>query len=1016
MNNQPKRFLRAGIAVLALFGLNGALPAQTGAGVPDKVVQNLEYRNIGPTRGGRVTTVAGAADQEGTFYMGATGGGVWKTTDYGSSWKNTSDGYFTSPSIGAIRVAPSNNDIVYVGTGSDGIRSNVIIGKGMYRSADAGKTWDFIGLEKTYQIGAVEVHPENPDLVYVAAIGNPFGPNPERGVYRTKDGGKTWEQVLFVSDQLGAADLEFSPNDPNTLYATLWYGERKPWTIISGGEKMGGVYKSTDGGDTWKKLEAGLPSGLFGKADLAVSAAAPDRVYVLIEAPEGEGGVYRSDDRGENFSLVSTFAPLLDRPFYYCNLDADPNNADLLFGSSTQFWVSSDAGKNWKRTSTPHGDNHDIWIHPKDSRVWVQSNDGGANVTRDGGKTWSTQENQSTAELYQVEVDDQFPYWLYAGQQDNSTIAIPSLPPYDPTAGYSQFWTAVGGCETGPVVPKPGDPDIVYANCKGRFGVYNKRTGQEQQYYVGATNIYGHNPKDLKFRFQRVAPIHVSPHNPDVVYHTSQYVHKTMDDGKTWEIISPDLTANEPDKQVISGAPITRDVTGEEFYSTIYDIMESPVKAGVIWVGANDGPVHVTQDGGKNWTNVTPADLAPGGRIDCVEASPHQAGKAYFCSLRYQLDDFRPYIYKTEDYGKTWTLLTTGANGIPADYPVRVVREDPSRAGLLYAGTEFGMFISFDDGKNWQPFQQNLPITPITDIKVHKQDLAISTMGRGFWILDDLTQLHQLNTTAATGNTLFKPRDTYRLRYRPDNDIPTYPEAGVIIDYYLAKDAQLLQLDILDGNQQVIRSFVSSEEGLQQGDRIPDMATGFFDQGVNPSLKTSTGSHRLRWDMRHFRAWTPGRGGRYNGGPLVAPGTYTARLHIDGQSFEQSFKVLIDPRLEDNGVTAGDLEFQEELSLQIRNLSSVTNRLAQQVREKAKQSTDPKDKQTLDRINNELNTEKGRYMQPMLLDQINYLNSMLNQADQRPGKDAVDRFGELKGWYDRLQSDFDAVDKTSSQD
>lgn len=1013
MNRKTVRFLQVGIWVFALAGLMNNSFAQQAPAVPATALQNLEYRNIGPTRGGRVTAVAGAADQKGTFYMGATGGGVWKTSDFGYKWDNVSDGYFSSPSIGAITVAPSDNNIVYVGTGSDGIRSNVIIGKGMYRSADAGKSWDFIGLEKSYQIGAVEIHPDNPDVVYVAAIGNPFGPNKERGVYRSKDGGQNWEQILFVSDQIGAADLVFAPDDPNTLYATMWYGERKPWTIISGGQQMGGVYKSTDGGDTWKKLSAGLPDGLIGKADLAVSAADPDRVYVLIEAPEGEGGVYRSDDRGESFALQSTFAPLLDRPFYYCNLYADPNDADKLFGSATQFWVSADGGKNWKRASTPHGDNHDLWIHPDDSDVWIQSNDGGANITRDGGKNWSTQENQSTAELYQVEVDDQFPYWLYAGQQDNSTIAIPSLPPYDPTAGPSQYWTAVGGCETGPVVPKPGDPDIVYANCKGRFGVYNKRTGQEQQYYVGATNIYGHNPKDLKFRFQRVAPIHVSPHNPDVVYHTSQYVHKTTDDGKTWEIISPDLTANEPDKQVISGSPITRDVTGEEFYSTIYAIRESVLEPGQIWVGSNDGPVHVTRDGGKNWNNVTPKDLLPGGRIDCVEPSPHKAGKAYFTSLRYQLDDFRPYIYKTEDYGQSWTLLTDGSNGIPADYPVRVVREDPDKEGLLYAGTEFGMYISFDDGQNWQPFQQNLPITPVTDIKVYKQDLAVSTMGRGFWILDDVTQLHQLETTATT---LFKPRDSYRMRYRPSNSIPNYPEAGVIIDYHLDGEAAMVQLDILDGNKTVIRSFVSSEEGLQQGDRIPEMATGFFDQGVNPELKSGAGSHRLRWDMRHFRAWSARRGGRYNGGPMVAPGMYYAKLTVDGQSFEQPFKVLIDPRLEDNGVTAGDLELQEELSLQVRNLSSVANRLAEQVKNKAKESSDPSDKEALEKIDEEMNTAKGRYMQPMLLDQINYLNSMLNQADQKPGKDALDRHAELKAWYQRLQSDFDALDKTSSQD
>ncbi|UCF41519.1 MAG: hypothetical protein JSW43_04100, partial [Gemmatimonadota bacterium] len=661
----------------------------------------LEYRMVGPSRGGRVTAVAGHVAHPGTFYMGATGGGVWKTTDYGITWHNVSDGYFATGSIGAIRVADSDPDIVYVGTGSDGIRSNVITGRGVYRSTDAGETWEFIGLRDVGQIGAVLIHPADPDLVYIAAIGHAFGPSSERGVYRTTDGGRSWEQVLFVSDSTGAVDLEFAPDDPQTVYASMWRAERKPWTIISGARE-GGVYKSTDGGDRWTKLAGGLPDGLVGKTDLAVSAADPDVLYVLAEADPGRG-LYRSDNRGRSFRLVNQEEGLTRRPFYYLNVDADPNDPDVVYVNNEGFFKSTDGGATFRRVRTPHGDNHDMWINPENSDLFVQSNDGGANVTLDGGRTWSSQHNQPTAELYQVDVDDRFPYWLYAGQQDNTTIAVPSLPPFDAPGGPTGHWREQGGCETGPAVPKPGDPDIVYSNCKGRFGRYNVKTGQEQQYYVGAQNLYGHNPKDLMYRFQRVSPIEVSPHDPDVVYHASQYLHRSTDDGKTWETISPDLTAFRPERQMASGWPITRDITGEEHYSTIYAVEESPLAQGEIWVGANDGPVHLTRDGGATWVEVTPPDLPPEGRVQSIEPSPHRRGKAYVAVYRYLLGDWEPYIYRTTNYGETWTRLTSGTNGIPADSPTRVVREDPDREGLLYAGTEFGLFVSFDDGAHWQP-------------------------------------------------------------------------------------------------------------------------------------------------------------------------------------------------------------------------------------------------------------------------------------------------------------------------
>ncbi|MGB4974506.1 MAG: hypothetical protein WBO32_17705, partial [Cyclobacteriaceae bacterium] len=871
MTSKIFRFL---ILLLCTSGIT-QVDAQTSS-ADSTFFKALTFRNVGPTRGGRSTTVQGAEKQPGTFYMGTTGGGVWKTDDYGTNWFNISDGFFKSPSIGTIKVYQEDPKIIYVGTGSDGIRSNIIVGDGMYKSENAGKTWTHIGLDKAGQIGSVEVHPTNPNLVYVAAQGQPFNPNKERGVYRTKDGGKSWENILYVSDSVGAVDIEIAPNNPNIIYAAMWRNERKPWTIISGANKIGGIYKSVDGGDNWKKVTKGLPQGLIGKIDFAVSPADPNRLYALIEAPKEERGVYRSNDQGESFRLVNNKKQLTDRPFYYCNIDANPLNADVIYVLATNFHKSIDAGKTWGEVEPPHGDNHDMWINPSDTSQFIQSNDGGANITFNGGKSWSTQENQPTAELYQVEVDDQYPYWLYAGQQDNSTIAVPSLPPYDAPGGARAFWMAVGGCETGPAVPKPGNPNIVYSNCKGNFGVYDKRSGQERQYHVGAMNIYGHNPKDLKYRFQRVSPIYVSSHNPDVVYHGSQFLHKTTDDGVTWETISGDLTANEPGKQVISGSPITRDVTGEEYYSTLYEINESKLKEGLLWVGANDGPIHVTKDGGKNWENVTPKNLPPGGRVDCIEPSPHAEGKAYAAILRYQVGDWMPYIYKTADYGKSWTLLTTGSNGIPEGFPTRTVREDPDQEGLLYAGTEYGLFISFNDGATWQSFQQNLPVTPITDIKVFRKDLILSTMGRSFWVMDNISPIHEL-TKAKESKTayLYQPEDALRLRHRgtKKSDTPYYPDAGVTIDYTLkTKPTQEIKLEILNPDNRVVRTFTSEAPPKDTTKVGVDMATGFETKKSKGDLSKEEGTHRFRWDLYHEGPWDKDPARSLRGGPMVRPG------------------------------------------------------------------------------------------------------------------------------------------------
>ena len=956
--------------------------------------KNLKYRNVGPTRGGRVTTVHGVESQENVFYMGTTGGGLWKTTDFGNNWSNISDGFFKSPSIGAINVFQSNPDIVYVGTGSDGLRSNIIVGKGIYKSVDAGKNWSHIGLEGVGQIGAVEIHPSDPDIIYVAAIGQPFMKSDERGLYKSADGGGSWEKILYLSDSIGIVDIEFAPDDPNTIYAASWRAERKPWTIISGSTN-GGAYKSDDAGVTWKKINLGIDSKYIGKIDFAVSKSDPDRLFVMVEASGGKGGLYKSEDRGESFEHMNSREELVNRPFYYLNIESNPLNSDILYSSANRFMISRDAGKSWKSYSTPHGDNHDIWINPGDTSIWIQSNDGGANITFNSGKTWSTQFNQPTAEIYQVEVDDQYPYWLYGGQQDNySTISVPSMPPYSLQAGPNAYIRDTGGCETGPAVPRPGNHNIVYSNCKGRFGVFNKITGQEKQYYVGASNMYGHNPRDLKYRFQRVSPIHVSPHNPNKVYHASQFLHVTYDEGVTWETISPDLTAFESDKQVISGSPITRDITGEEFYSTIYSVRESPIVKGVIWVGANDGPVHLTLNGGKNWTDVTPNKKIKGGRVDSIEPSSHNSAKAFVTILRYQLGDWRPYIYRTYNNGDTWDLIT---EGIPNNFPVRVLREDPVREGLLFAGTEFGMFISFDDGDSWKPFQQNLPVTPITDMKIHRDDIVLSTMGRSFWIMDNIHYLR--NFEFSTDEVLYPVANTIRYRNRPlKSNHVSYPQPSVHIDYNIDNDkVEDVIINFTNSDGEIINSFRSMDENKNIEEY--EMSTNEFTFISSNNIPKEKGVNRFSWDMRHRGSWSKNPNFSFRNGPLVKPGVYNVTLTIDGKSHSETFEILSDPRLSE--ISSSIYNDQETILLEIRDfLSDVRifeNEISMMLEKK------PKNKNLLS-ISRRLSTSEGTYMQPKLIDQIRYLQSMLSRADQKPGLDALNRLNELKSEFKLLKS------------
>ncbi|HEV2733249.1 MAG TPA: hypothetical protein VGV85_00375, partial [Longimicrobiaceae bacterium] len=711
----------------------------------------------------------------------------------------------------------------------------------------------------------------------------------------------------------------------------------------------------------------------------------------------------------------------------YTNITADPTNPDVVFVGTEGFYRSEDGGKTWKTIRTPHGDNHDLWINPRDPQVWVQANDGGANVTLNGGRTWSTQYNQPTAEIYQVFVDNQFPYRVYGAQQDNSTLIVPSLPlsqssPDDPV----QSWRAGPGCETGPIIPHPTNPDTVYGSCTGQFSRMSLRSGQEKQYWVGAQSLYGTPGKDLILRFQRVSPMEISPHDPRVIYYGSQHVHRTVDEGVTWERISPDLTANEPRyQQRPSGEPITLDVTGEEYYSTLYAIRESRLEPGVIWAGANDGPIHVTRDGGRTWTRVTPRGLPPGGRVQTIEPSPHRKGSAYVAVLRYLLGDFQPYVYRTDDYGRTWTRLTDGRNGVPADHPTRVVREDPDREGLLYAGTEFGMFVSFDNGRAWRPFQLNLPVTPVTDLQVHRGDLVLSTQGRSFWILDDLTPLHQLGERLPAEAHLFRPREAYRMRYasgfggvesaRSGPDQPQYPPAGAMIDYFLPDTTAVVTLEVVDPAGAVVRGFSSEAAGerLREPEQ-PGMRAPTLERVGTPRLPRQQGLNRFVWDLSLPGAWdaNPQRSGR--NGPMALPGRYTLRLTAGGRTHEQPLEVRMDPRVAADGVTEAELREQLAHNLRVRDLVSDANRLVARVRQERERlaAAGPASAGQLRRVQaleGRLVAEPVRYGRPGLQTHIGYLYGLAVQADQELGRDAVERYAVMRRELDERAAELDAV-------
>jgi photosystem II stability/assembly factor-like uncharacterized protein len=1053
--------------------VSAPLEAQAGGNiiVNPNSYQDLRWRSVGPHRGGRSTAAAGVRTQPNVFYMGATGGGVWKTENYGITWRPVTDGQIATGSIGAIDVSDSNPDVVYVGTGSEAIRSNVILGRGVYKSVDAGKTWQFVGLRDVGQIGQLKIHPKNPDIAYVAAVGNPFAWGPERGVYRTKDGGKTWQKVLFINDQTGAVSVAINWSNPNEIYAGAWRAQRKPWTIISGGPAAeGGVYKSTDGGDRWTRTSSGFPDDLVGKVWIDIAQSNPKVVYAQVEAKGTKGGLYRSADAGATWTNVNSSQSIRARPFYFNKVFVNPKDENEVYVTELGFHRSTDGGRTFTTVSTPHGDDHVMWINPDNPKIFIETNDGGANITQDNGRSWSTQMNQPTAEFYMVDTDQQFPYRLYGPQQDNSTVYVANVPPHSwPSDEPTQTWFQASGCESGQIRPRP-DGKIIYGDCKGEFGRYNVETGQEQHYWIYPQQRYGKNPKDMRYRFVRQAPIEVDARNPAVVYHGSQYVHKTIDGGIHWTRFSPDLTANTAEGHVTSGEPITRDMTGEEVYAALYSMRSSRLEPGLFWTGSNDGPVWMTRDGGRTWKNVTPAGLPPGGRVHTIEDSPHRRGSAYVSVYRMYLNDFKPYLYMTNDYGAHWTLLTDGTNGIPADQPMHVVREDPEQEGLLYAGTLEGAYVSFDQGKHWQSLQQNLPATPVTDFKVHHDDLVASTMGRSFWIMDNVAPLRQIAASVMkparprptdnpgqvgrvgqVGNVvlasqdnlsgleqrgapkapaargaggparapikpfdgsnvfLFTPSAAYRTRYvaapaRPDG--PEYPPVGARIDYYLANPSGVLKLEILDAAGAVVRSF-SSEARADAGSGRGGRRGG----GLPSTLPTRVGMNRFVWDLRYAggpaSAGSEMEGGGGGGGPLVAPGTYRARLTAAGATKTESFAVKIDPRVAKDGVTVADLVEQTKFALKVRDALAEARQLSQRVR----QALDAKrgDQAKVQSLHERLVTRSGPYEDQMFVDQLSNVAREIGQADQKVGASAYERFNDLMKEWTALKAEAEAA-------
>ncbi len=1044
---------------------------EAAAVIDSAMLHSLQWRLIGPFRGGRVVAVAGDPVHTQVFYFGSTGGGIWKTTDGGIIWGNVSDGFFKRASVGAIAVSTSDPNVIYAGMGETTIRGNVSHGDGVYKSTDGGKTWTHLGLADTRNIAKVRIHPQNPDLVYVAALGHAHGPNPERGVYRSRDGGKTWEQILFRSDKAGAIDLAMDPNNPRILYAAIWEAQRKPYTLISGGEDCG-IFKSTDGGDSWTEItrKPGLPAGVLGKIGLAVSPAKEDRVWAIIDAEDG--ALFRSNDGGENWERLSEDRNLWARPWYYQHIYADPKDPETIWALNVQCWKSVDGGRTFFEVQVPHGDNHDLWIDPHDPQRMIEGNDGGACVSFNGGTSWSSIYNQPTAEMYHVTTDNQVPYRVYGAQQDNSTITVPSR---SALAGITQSDIYdVGGGESGYIAVRPDDTNIVYAgNYLGYLTRYDHRSRQERNIAVWPELASGWGAKDQKYRFQWTFPILLSPHDPNVLYVTGNHVFRSTDEGNSWQIISPDLTRNDVTKMEASGGPPTRDNTGAECYCTIFAFAESPLKRGLFWAGSDDGLLHISQDGGETWRNITPPDLPEWALVSIIEPSPHDPATAYVAANRYKLDDFHPYLYKTNDYGATWTKITTG---IAENDFTRAIREDPVRRGLLYAGTETGVHVSFDDGEHWQSLRLNLPAVPIHDLVIKDTDLVAATHGRSFWILDDITPLRYISEQVQDAPVyLFKPRPAVRfitswgysrasapgIFYRNTGDIMITarrelkpggemvdrnlnagenPPDGVLVYYSLKQKPEgEVKLTFLDAQGEQIKSF-TSEQAQSQSPKAEDAPPEAPDEEEDrekkdPRVPKEAGMNRFLWNTRYP---DPKKVDGYvaseavMAGPVTAPGTYHVQLTVADQTLTEAFEVHKDPRVP---ATQEDLDSQFKLLLKVRDKLSETHdaintlrNIRQQVEDWEKRTRERKDheavssaarslKEKLSPIEDELTQSRAKTRQdtmnfPAKLNgKLAWLAGVVASAQAAPTRQQYELYADLAGRIDvqiqRLQEIID---------
>ncbi|MBS1558072.1 MAG: glycosyl hydrolase [Bacteroidetes bacterium] len=984
-------FILLAFIFFSVSGQKKITPSKSILTYDEKLYAALEWRSIGPYRGGRADAVTGVPGKPNLFYFGSTGGGVWRTTDAGNTWSNISDGFFGG-SIGSVAVSEWDNNVIYVGQGESTVRGNVSFGHGIYKSTDAGKSWVFSGLKNSSIISRIRIHPKNPDLVYAAVLGDLFKSSEERGVYRSEDGGKNWKRILFANADAGAVDLCMDPNNPRILFASTWRIRRTPYSLESGGEGSA-LWKSTDGGDTWKNISAneGMPKGIWGIVGVSVSPVNSNRVYAIIE--NDHGGVYRSDDGGDKWMKMNDDRNLRQRAWYYSKIYADTKDEDIVYVMNVSYQKSKDGGKTFKAMNANHGDHHDLWIAPEDNQRMIIADDGGGQVSFDGGENWSTYENQPTAQHYRVVTDNHFPYRIYGAQQDNTTQRV-----LHRTDGYSigiHDWEVTAGSESGHLAVDPLDDDIVYGgNYGGMLERRNHRTGESRNVNAWPDNPMGSGAEGAKYRFQWNFPIFFSPHNPKKLYAASQHLHVSYNGGESWELISPDLTRNDPTKLGPSGGPITKDNTAVEYYCTIFAVSESPYEKDLILAGSDDGLLHLTKDGGKNWEKVTPAGMPEWMMFNSIEFDPFVKGGAYVAGTRYKLGDYQPYLYRTKDYGKTWTKIT---DGIDPSHFTRVVRADPKRQGLLYAGTEFGMYVSFDDGANWKPFQLNLPIVPITDLTIKNDNLIAATQGRSFWLIDDITPLHQLNEAIAKSDFhLYKPMPSYRMnggqggwRGESKTEGKNHPN-GVMIHYYLKDTAKTkTSLEILETNGKLIKKYSTQpDKKLKEGE-----------------MKMKPGMNRIIWNMRYADAegfdglimW-----GASLTGPKAVPGIYKARLTVNGKSEETEFEIVKDPRTSGTPV---DMKAQFDFSIAVRDKLSETNKAVKNIR-----STRDHINRVVDPMKDKPDMKDVVDMSKTINDEMKKIEEALYQTKNRSGQDPLNFPIRLNNKLGALASEVDGGD------